>query len=267
MDTLNVHHADIRQNAARELHLSDLGLLIYVIVAFLMSLLSGATGGGGGFIMTPLMIFLGLTPAEAVANGKFGGLSVTIGSLLGLKEHKVSNRKLSIILVVLALTAGLIAPKIIVSIDGEAYETILGMMLMVLSPLIVFKKIGHQTKKVSKSKKIIGLVAIGIVMLLVGIFSGGIGIFINVAMMGLLGMNALDASVTKRYSQLFLNATIIVGLIGSGLFILKVILASTLANAAGGYFGGKLAIKKGSGFVSKMIAVVAFASGAYLVFA
>ncbi len=245
--------------------MSDLGLLVYGIAAFTMSVLSGATGGGGGFVMTPLMIFLGLSPAEAVANGKFGGLSVTVGSLAGLRGHKVSNRKLMMILVVMALVVGLITPKIIVDINPDDYENLLGFLLMVLSPFIVYKKIGHKAKEISNNRRIVGLALIALSMFLVGIFSGGLGIFINIAMMGFLGLSAIDASVTKRFSQLVLNTTIILGLIGSGLFIFKVIFVSLIANTLGGYVGGRVAIKKGASFVSKLIAIVAFFSGLILV--
>ncbi len=245
--------------------MSDIGLLIYGVVAFGMSILSGATGGGGGFIMTPLMIFLGLTPAQAVANGKFGGLAVTIGSLAGLRGHKVSNKKLIIVLVAIALIIGIITPKIIVEIDSEAYENILGIILMLLSPLIIINKLGHRTKKLSNNHTVIGMVLIVLSMFLVAIFSGGIGIFINIAMMGFLGMSALDASVTKRLSQLVLNSTIIIGLITSGLFIFKIIVVTIVANSFGGFVGGKVAIKRGSGFVSKLIAIAAFLSGLALV--
>jgi uncharacterized membrane protein YfcA len=245
--------------------MSELGLLLYGCVGFTMSILSGVSGGGGGFIMTPLMIFLGLTPAQAVANGKFGGIFVTLGSLVGLKSHKVKNRKLTILLIGLALIAGIIAPKIITSINPEAYETLLGIFLIVLSPLIIFKRLGHSSKTMTKHKQTLGLVSVGASMLLVGVFSSGLGIFINISMMSFLGMSALDASVIKRYSQLFLNVTIVVGLITSGLFLLNVILVSLLSATLGGYVGGNIAIKKGSSFVSKLIAVAAFVSGVYLI--
>ena len=49
-------------------------LVILGAVSLLMSILSGIGGGGGGFIMTPLAIFLGLTPQQAIASGKIGGL-------------------------------------------------------------------------------------------------------------------------------------------------------------------------------------------------
>lgn len=241
--------------------MSDLGLIFYAVVAFVMSILSGATGGGGGFILTPLMIFLGLSPAQAVANGKFGGLSVTVGSLAGLRGHKVSNRRLVILLALIAFVIGLIAPKIIVEIDAEIYEKILGVLMIFLSPLIVYKKVGHATKKLSKKHEALGFLLIITSMFLVGIFSGGVGIFINIAMMGFLGMSSLDASVTKRFSQLVLNATIIIGLIGSGLFLWKVILVNVVVNGFGGYVGGKVALKRGAGFVSTLIAITAFLSG------
>lgn len=245
--------------------MSEVGLLVYGLVAFVMSVMSGATGGGGGFILTPIMIFLGLTPAQAIANGKFGSLAVTVGSLAGLRGHRVSSKKLVWVMVAMSIVLGLIIPRIIVTIESDTYQLVLGVLLMVLSPFIVYKKLGHHTKKVTSKNKAIGLVLIFGSMFLVGVFSGGLGIFMNIAMMGFLGMDALDASVTKRLSQLVLSSVIIAGLLTSGLFIANVIIVSLIANSLGGFVGGKVAIKKGSEFVSGLVSFAAFFSGLYLV--
>jgi uncharacterized membrane protein YfcA len=53
--------------------MEPLELALYGGAGFLMSILGGIAGGGGGFVMTPLAIFLGLTPAQAVSTGKFAG--------------------------------------------------------------------------------------------------------------------------------------------------------------------------------------------------
>jgi uncharacterized membrane protein YfcA len=50
-------------------------LVLFAIVCFGMSVFSGFAGGGAGFIITPVSIFLGLTPAQAVSSGKFNGLA------------------------------------------------------------------------------------------------------------------------------------------------------------------------------------------------
>jgi uncharacterized membrane protein YfcA len=246
--------------------MSELGLLLYGLVSFVMSILSGASGGGGGFLLTPLMIFLGLSPAQAVANGKFGGLSVSVGSLVGLKHKKVKDRKLFVWFVLASIVIGLIAPQIIVSINPEIYENIIGLALVVLSPLLLIKKIGYKTESTSKVHKIIGICMIVFSMFMVAIFSSGLGIFMNIAMMGLLGLNAIDASIAKRMIQLVGTSVIIVGLSSSGLFLLDIILVSIIANGFGGFIGGRIALKRGAAFVSILTAIAAAISGLVLLF-
>lgn len=246
--------------------MSELGLLLYAVVAFVMSVLSGASGGGGGFLLTPLMIFLGLSPAQAVANGKFGGLSVSVGSLFGLKHEKIKNRKLLVGLMFSAVVVGLLAPQVIVAIDPEVYEKIIGVTLILLSPLLVLKKVGHKTEIKTEAQKVLGIVLVIVSMSMVAVFGGGLGIFMNIAMMGLLGMNAIDASIAKRMVQLVLASVIILGLIGSSLFLLDVIFVSIIVHSLGGYVGGRIALKRGSEFVSLLIAIAAVVSGLVLLF-
>lgn len=52
-------------------------LVGFGMAGFVMAILSGIAGAGGGFVMTPFGIFLGLTPAQSVSTGKFSGLSIT----------------------------------------------------------------------------------------------------------------------------------------------------------------------------------------------
>ena len=241
--------------------MTPIELGFYSIVTLIVSIFSGATGGGGGFILTPLMIFLGLSPAQAIASGKFGGISVTVGSLLGLREHKVNRHKLQIILMGMAIIIGLVAPNIITSIDSSSYQKILGLLILLTSPLIVIKRVGAYRKNISRLRQAAGLALVAVSMFLVAIFSGGIGIFINISMMSFLGLNALDASVIKRSSQIFLNTIIILGLLGSGLFVWNVIVVTMITTVIGGYIGGRIATLKGNSFVNKLIAGVAALSG------
>ena len=52
------------------LPIADLPVNIFVILAIGLAVgfISGMFGIGGGFLMTPLLIFLGVTPAVAVAS-------------------------------------------------------------------------------------------------------------------------------------------------------------------------------------------------------
>ena len=46
----------------------QINIILILFVRFVIGFLSGLFGVGGGFLMTPFLIFMGITPAFAVAN-------------------------------------------------------------------------------------------------------------------------------------------------------------------------------------------------------
>ena len=205
--------------------MSILGLVIFGLAGFFTSILSGIAGAGGGFIMTPLGIFLGLTPAQAVSTGKFSGLSVTIGSLFGMKKAHGRVSKARIIpVMVLAAVVGLAVPYVIKTLDSDIYRIALGIILLLMIPIILVKKVGIESRRPSMIQKIFGGILLAFALTLQGVFSGGLGTLVNIVLMSMLGMTALEANITKRWSQLILNITIILGVLGAGLIVWPVVL-------------------------------------------
>jgi uncharacterized membrane protein YfcA len=236
-------------------------LIILGFVGFFLAILSGIAGGGGGFIMTPMLIFLGLSPAQAVATGKLGGFSMAVGSLVGMKSNRRLNKKILIAGIVLSILSGLLASKLIVSIDEDVYGNILGIALILLAPIMYIKKIGHQEKVISRNKQIIGYFGLFFALFLQGTLSGGMGIFVGVALMSGLGLDAIQSNVIKRITQLVLNFVIVLSLVGSGLILWDVAVVMIGVNLLGSAVGGHIAIKKGASFVSSVIAALALVSG------
>src|SRR5947207_9184935 len=58
--------------------------LVIVALGFLVGLLSGMFGVGGGFLTTPLLIFYGIPPAVAVASA---ATQITGASVSGMLAH------------------------------------------------------------------------------------------------------------------------------------------------------------------------------------
>lgn len=237
------------------------------VASLIMSILSGIAGSGGSFVMTPLAIFLGFTPAQAVATGKITGLAVTIGSLSGMrKAHGRISKKRVLPVMGLALIVGLIAPHIIASLDNRIYRVSLGIILLFMIPVMVIKKVGLKPHHPSALQKYIGGGLLTFSLFLQGIFSGGVGTLVNIVLMGMLGMTAIEANVTKRYSQLILNITIVLGLLGSELIIWHVAAVLVITAFTGSYIGGKMAINKGDEFIMRiMICLVAISAVALIV--
>jgi len=241
-------------------------LIVLGFVAFFTSILSGIGGAGGGFIGTPLLIFLGLTPQQAVASGKIGGLGVTLGSLRGLTKAKVHSWSVILPLMVLATIVGLIAPRIITSIDNDTYRRVIGVLLLALIPLVLYKRTGMQKTEVAQWQRIAAVPLLVITMLMQAVLSGGMGTLVVLVLMGFMGMGALEANVNKRFSQIILNVLVVLGLLGSGLIVWSVALTLFCVNTVGGYIGSQIAVKKGDTFIAYVFAFLMFVSSLELLF-
>lgn len=246
--------------------MSDTDLIIYGVVTLFSATFSGIVGGGGGFIATPLAIFLGLTPQQAIASGKLGGLAITVGSLHKLQKAKLHNWRIVIPLMILATVIGVSAPLVIINLDNDSYRQILGVLLIAMIPVLFYKKAGQEHKQSSQLSKIFGGVLLVVAMFTQAIFSSGMGALVNVVLVTFLGMSALEANVTKRFSQLILNSLLVIGLLGSGLIVWKVALVGMATGFIGGQLGSRIALKKGNKFVMYMFAVAMLLAGLELLF-
>lgn len=236
-------------------------LVLFAFAGFGMAILSGIAGAGGGFIMTPLGIFLGLTPAQSVSTGKFSGLSVTIGSLFGMKDarKRVSWSRI-VPIMILSFIVGLAVPFVIKSLDADVYRKTLGVILLLMIPIMIFKKVGINPGDPRPWQRILGGGLLTLALILQGVFSGGLGTLVNVVLMSMMGMTAVEANITKRWSQLILNVTVIAGVIGSGLVLWNVAAVGVCSTFFGSVIGGKMAVKKGDAFIMRIMISLMFIS-------
>lgn len=236
-------------------------LIIYGVVSFGAAILSGIGGGGAGFITTPLLIFLGLSPAQAVATGKLTGLSVSAFSLGSLRSKRQGSKKQLIAIMAMALVIGLLAPLAITNLDSDVYRKLLGIFLLAMIPVVIFKKVGIATAQTNLKSQIIGYTLLVFSMILQAIFSGGMGVLVILVLMSFLGMTALQANIAKRYSQIILNVVITFGVLFTGLLVWPVALIGLFTAGAGGYIGGKLAIQRGDKFIMTVFILLMIVSG------
>ncbi len=240
-------------------------LVLYGLAGLVMSVFSGIAGGGAGFIMTPLAIFFGLTPAQAVSSGKFNGLAVTIGALGSLKAKEPLHKHRVVTVMALALVVGLTAPYVIRSLDGNIYRIILGTLILLMVPVLIHKKVGHTTRTPTTVQKGLGSVLLTVSLFLQGAFSGGMGSLVNIVLMGLLGQSANEANLTKRWAQLVLNITIIVSILSDKLIVWPVVVVGVFGNVLGGYIGGHIATRKGDKFAMDILLILMTLSAVYLI--
>lgn len=77
----------------------SLNVLLLLLMGFAIGFLSGMFGIGGGFILTPLLIFLGVPPAIAVGTGASQVVAASVSSAMGHWRRNNVDTDMGIVLI------------------------------------------------------------------------------------------------------------------------------------------------------------------------
>lgn len=234
-------------------------------VTFGTSLLSGMAGGGGGFVITPFLIAIGLTPQQSIATGKLGALGLDSGALLAFRRRRTRHKLIALFLILAAIITGAISSLAIRHIGNENLQLVIGILNLAMIPLLFIKH--HQLKSRRRHYlfQALGGVAILAVMLAQGIFSSGIGILINVFLILFFGISALETNFIKRRASLLSDVIILGGLLGSEFINYKYGLICMAAAVSGGYIGSKFMLHEGEKFARYALVAFMLVSGVWLI--
>lgn len=234
-------------------------ILLFGVVNLVASILSGASGGGGGLISTPLMVLLGLTPAQAIATGKFGGLGIALGTSIRFRKEKITDRKTVVLFSLLGAVGAIIGSLLLLKIQEHTalLENLIAITILLVGiPMLYIRKIGLKPRMTPLWMKVIGCLLIIVVVLMQATMSAGVSSLLMIILIFFFGMRALVANATKRAVGLT------VAIISLGIFITAAIIdyrfafVSLFTSFAGGYIGAHVAIKKGDQFILNLFTVV-----------
>jgi len=237
--------------------------LIYLatfIVAFVSSILSGMAGGGGGFIMAPYWLISGMTPAQGATTGAFMALGMGGSSLAAFRGsgHMPTNKKLTITLLIMTLTASAVGPFFLQHIHVDVFKPILAILTIVSLPLLF---INRKDIHMSKQNQTIGVILLGILLLASSfITSSAFSIFIAIILSQVFRLSILQSTALRRIMGIVQSAVIFGILVSLGNFLWPHALAGIIGGSIGSYIGTKFAIKRGEKFAKYALAIGATAS-------
>ena len=215
--------------------------------------------------MTPFLIFIGMTPAQAIATGKFGGIGSTFGSLTAFKGKGLVQKKIVYPLIAITIVASVVAALLIPRIDQVIFQIVIGILMIVMIPtlFINFKP----THYLQSSQKRMGVLyaTYSVIVFFQATLASGIATFVNLLFIHGFGLRPLEANATKRAVQGI--QSIVVGLLTAlqGLVFLWYAIVAVLGAMIGSFIGSKIAIKGGDTVVKVALACFMFGSGIYLV--
>lgn len=242
----------------------ELQLAILGLAGFVFGILSGISGGGAGLVMTPLAIAIGLPPQTAVATLKMAGLGAAFGGLTVFLKSGHIRKDILRVMVPIVVFIGLATPFVFKLIEGEIFQKIIGVLVLLLVPTLFIKKTA--TSSPSKRRRGLGFILYSLIMAIQALFSAGAGVLATFVLTLLFGTTKLEANATKRAVTAFMVPITFTGLLIAGFVSLPHGIVLLIAGFIGTHIGSKIALKKGEDFVTIATAIAASISGIWLLF-
>lgn len=235
--------------------------LVGAVVAGFFGGLIGTISGGGGLVTIPYLLFTGMPIDTAIATSRMSAFGIGAGSFKNFYMSRKIVWKLVPALLAIAVAGAVIGSMIVINLDEHLLENITGFVLLLLLPaLFIDKDFGLKEFKAGRLKKSIGLFLYFFAMIYGAFFGPGAGIFLIYILAYFFGLSFLKSSATNLVAWMALTTVAFTIFAFNGLVDFKFGFAMLAGVSLGGYFGSKLAIEKGSGFVKIVLTLVVVAT-------
>ena len=244
----------------------DIIYLATFLVAFISSILSGVAGGGGGFVMSPYWLVLGMTPAQGAAAGSFmaTGTSVSSTVVLHKTDHFPKSKRLLYILSITAFIGSILGAVIVPNIDMQSFRYLLAIITVSALPLLFVKPAVN--RRLSRYRAL-GLV-LAILLLIIGsiITSSALSILFALVLISFFDMSVLQITALRRLVGVTQSIVMFVAFTAQGYFIWQHAIAGLVGGSLGSYIGTKYAVKKGELFAKYALAIMSLIGAVALLF-
>ena len=249
--------------------MSGLEHIILFLVSLVANLFSAFSGGGAGLIQLPVLIFLGLPFAIALATHKVASVALGIGATVRHLREEPLERRLVLTILAFGLPGVVLGANIILEVPERAAEVALGILTAGLGVYSWLKPgLGQQLRPASLGRRdnLIG----GLVLFAIGILNGsltsGTGLFVTLWLVRWFGLDYRRAiAYTLILVGVFWNSSgaLTLGILGEIRW--SWLPALLLGSLLGGYLGAHLAIRSGNRWIKKAFEVVTLLVGLKLV--
>ena len=243
--------------------------IILFAAALIANLLSAFSGGGAGLIQLPVLIFLGLPFAVALATHKVATVALGIGATLRHLKEEPLERGFVLLILLAGLPGVLLGANLILQVPDLVARIALGVLTLGLGLYSWLNpNLGLVVERLHRdsSGRLVGAAVLFGIGVLNGSLTSGTGLFVTLWLVRWFGLDYRRAvAYTLVLVGLFWNATgaLMLGVLGTIRWDwLPALVAGSLL---GGYLGAHLAIVKGNRMIKRAYEVLTLLVGAKLI--
>lgn len=244
----------------------QLGLLL---ISLLANLLSALAGGGAGLLQFPVLLFLGLSFATALATHKIASVALGVGATLRHLREGSLDWRFAAFMLACGLPGVVLGANLILDLPQSWAILALGLLTASLGLYSVFKQqLGLEQQP--RHRDLAGMLVGGLGLLLIGVLNGsltsGTGLFVTIWLVRWFGFD---------YQRAVAHTLILVGLFWNGFGALAVALQTPprwewlpvllIGSVLGAYFGAHLGISQGNRVIKRSFELLTLVVGFKLI--
>jgi uncharacterized membrane protein YfcA len=237
-----------------------LTLLILCPLVFLAAFID-SIAGGGGLISLPAYIFAGLPIHTAAGTNKFSSSIGTGAAVANYIRGGCVDFYAAIPGIAGALIGSWIGTRLALSLSPKVLQICLVIILPIAGLLILSDRgVSRRTNINERSLKfkLIFSFVIGLVLgSYDGFFGPGTGMFMTLALSGLVRLELIKAVGTTKVLNFSSNIASMVTWLINGKILFPIAIPCSVCSVAGGFLGSRMAMKTGKKFIRLVLVFVA----------
>lgn len=246
------------------------GQVVLFVTAVVANFFSALSGGGVGLIQFPILIFLGLNFAMALATHKIASVFLGVGAILRHLKESHLERRASALIMAAGLPGVILGAALVLHAPEKPALITLGVLTTALGVYSIFKPdlgIAHTPKNWHGTGLITGMIGLFIVGFLNGSIASGSGLFLTLWLIRYFGMDYKRAvAYTLVLCGFAWNGTgaLVLGFAGDVAW--DWLPALIVGSIIGSYLGSHLAIRQGNKLMKRAFEVTTILIGLKLIF-
>ncbi len=219
--------------------------------------------GSGSLLTLPLLMFMGLSANAANGTNRIGILFQSIVGTAGFRQQKVLELKTGLIYGIPTILGAIVGALLALSFSDVAMEKAIGILLLVMFFLVLFKPdvwIKGQAGKIQRKPGTL----IMLVFFLTGVYGGfiqaGVGLFLLAALVLGAGADLVRANALKVFLVLLYTPVVLLFFMKENQIDYQLGIILAIGNSIGAYLGTKVAVSWGPKFIRivLLLAVLGF---------